>query len=149
MCTTCNATENLEQSQLQKSKRAMSADKIKVRFHLAKGLNYQRWQIRTQDNVEYYDPEDWTLEMRNATLRNRRKTAERIRMGENKTVCAWVECDQLKATPSRNHAAPDAQEMVMYNPRKEPHWTNIEGADLDDSEYSKLVTYGRLIIIPK
>jgi hypothetical protein len=125
-----------------------TTQKTKVRFHLARGLNYQRWQIRTDSDVEYFDPEDVTIEMHGATLRNQRKTAERIRMGENKTVCAWVECDKVDITPSRNYAAPKAASMVSYNPRKEPHWTNINMEDLDDKRFDKLVTYGRLIIIP-
>jgi hypothetical protein len=124
------------------------AQKIKLRFHLAKGPHYQRWQIRTGDNVDYLDPEDVTIEMQGATLRNQRKTAERIRSGENKSVCAWVECDELIIEPSRLHAAPRASSMVSYNPRKEPHWTNINMDDLDNKRFDRLVTYGRLIIIP-
>lgn len=122
--------------------------KSKVRFHLGKGPNYQRWQIRTDKDVEYFDPEDVIIEMQGATLRNKRKTADRIRSGENKTVCAWVECDLISIKPSRNHAAPKALSMVSYNPRKQPHWTNINMDDLDNQRFDSLVTYGRLIIIP-
>jgi hypothetical protein len=60
----------------------------KVRFHLGRGPNYQRWQVRFGDNPpEYFDPEDVILEMHNAVLRNQRGTAEKILNGENKT--AW------------------------------------------------------------
>jgi len=30
---------------------------FKVRFHLAKGINYKKWQITHGKKVEYVDPE--------------------------------------------------------------------------------------------
>jgi hypothetical protein len=120
---------------------------IKVRFNLSRGLNFQRWQVRDGDSVEYYDPEDVVLLMLDATLRNQRKTAERIKGGENKTVCAWVECKDLVISPAPSLPM-GIDNTVHYNPRKEPHWTDCTNADVDNKNYSKLMTYGRLITIP-
>ena len=123
--------------------------KAKVRFHLAKGPNYQRWQVKQGSDVTYYDPEDYILEMHNAKLRNQRKTAERILEGENKTVCAWVECDHVTAKPRRQYAAPILGEVLYYNPRRRPHWFNTKREDVDNTTYDMLATFGRLIITPK
>lgn len=122
--------------------------KAKVRFHLGRGPNYQRWQVKQGDAVEYYDPEDVILEMHNAKLCNQRKTAERICAGENKTVCAWVECDNVAVMPSSPDTAPDVKDFAHYNPKRRPFWHNTKREDLDNSEYNRLATYGRLIIIP-
>ena len=106
--------------------------KAKVRFHLARGQNYMRWQVKQGDSVQYYDPEDVILEMHEATLRNQRKTAERIMDGENKTVCAWV-----------------VKDFAHYNPRRRPYWHDSKKNNLDNSKYKALATYGKLIVIPK
>ncbi len=126
----------------------MKAQKTKVRFHLARGENYQRWQVKRGDTVEYYDPEDVMLEMRDATLRNQRKTAERIHNGENKTVCAWVECSDLKVKPLNPHGMPAVGDFAHFNPKRRPFWHNAKREDIDNTNHSSLTTYGRLIIIP-
>lgn len=128
-----------------KSKRHMKA---KVRFHLGRGPNYQRWQVKHGESVDYYDPEDVMIEMHNAKLRNQRKTAERILAGENKTVCAWIECDDLVVLAADPQAVPDVQDFAHYNPKRRPYWHNTARKDLDNTEHHKLATYGKLIVIP-
>jgi len=123
--------------------------KAKVRFHLARGINYQRWQVKTEIGITYYDPDDHILQMDNATLRNQRKTAERICGGENKSVCAWVECDDIKVTRANPDTAPVIEDFAHYNPKRRPFWHNSARENLDNANYERLATYGRLIIIPK
>lgn len=123
--------------------------KAKVRFHLARGVNYQRWQVKQGDSTEYYDPDDVILQMKNATLRNQRKTAERICDGANKSVCAWVECDEVTVTRANPETAPAVKDFAHYNPKRRPYWHNAAREDLDNTKYNRLATYGRLIIIPQ
>lgn len=127
----------------------MSKNKIKVRFHLAHGANYQRWQVRNGDDVEYYDPEDVMLEMRNAVLRNQRGTAERIHQGENKRVCAWVECEQITVKPVDSMVMPHVNDFAHYNPKRRPYWHDTARRNIDNTKYERLATYGRLIVMPK
>jgi|DEB0MinimDraft_10_1074344.scaffolds.fasta_scaffold00262_26 hypothetical protein len=125
--------------------------KYKVRFHLAKGPNYQRWQVRYGDQVDYYDPEDVTLDMYGCKLCNQRKTAEAIHNGENKTVCAWVQCDHLEVKPRHEHTLPDPKGFVAvrYNPREAPYWyQDNRERNVDNMRYVCLTTIGRLIVIP-
>ena len=121
----------------------------KVRFHLANGPNKYRWQVRTGDEVEYYDPEDVILEMHNAVLRNQRGTAERILSGENKTVCAWVECDSVIVKPRGQFSVPDVKGFCHYNPKRRAHWFNSKRQDIDNTTHPMLATFGRLIIQPE
>jgi hypothetical protein len=123
--------------------------KAKVRFHLARGQNYMRWQVKQGDSVQYYDPEDVILEMHEATLRNQRKTAERIMDGENKTVCAWVECESIRVNPCVPDTYPLVKDFAHYNPRRRPYWHDSKKNNLDNSKYKALATYGKLIVIPK
>ena len=121
----------------------------KVRFHLANGPNKYRWQVRTGDEVEYYDPEDVILEMHNAVLRNQRGTADRILSGENKTVCAWVECDSVIVKPRGQFSVPDVKSFFHYNPKRRVHWFNSKRQDIDNTTHPMLATFGRLIIQPE
>jgi len=123
--------------------------KAKIRFHLAKGPNYQRWQVRVGNNdPEYYDPEDVHIDMYNCKLRNQRKTAERIGAGANKSVCAWIECESYQIRPRVYRGVPDVNEFCMYNPRKAPHWCNSKLEDIDNKQYGRLMTFDRMIFVP-
>ena len=123
--------------------------KVKVRFHLARGQNYQRWQVKRGEMVQYYDPEDVMLEMCGATLRNQRKTAERICDGANKSVCAWVECDDINVVPCVANSVPPVKDFAHYNPKRRPYWHNTLKENIDNKQFNRLATYGRLIVIPK
>lgn len=134
-----------------KSQNNMS--KWKVRFHLARGENFQKWQIKTKNesgitHTMYIEPDDVMLEMTNAKLRNQRKTAERILGGENKSVCAWVECDDLKVRQADPFAPPSPGHFIYYNPKRRAHWHDEAKQDLDNRTYNCLTTFGRLIIAP-
>ena len=122
----------------------------KVRFHLASGENYMKWQVRTGDTVTYYDPHEVSLHMIGCKLRNQRGTAERILAGENKTVCAWVECKSVTAhPPDTGDTVGDIKTAVSYNPRKFPHWFDkLSLEDIDNKEYNSLRTWSRLIYQP-
>ena len=114
----------------------------KVRFHLGRGPNYQRWQVRFGDNApEYFDPEDVILEMHNAVLRNQRGTAEKILNGDNKTVCAWVACEDVIVRTT----TPPTKGMThyKYNPRKNPHWFTERNDNVDGKSMPSMVTSGR------
>ena len=55
--------------------------KIKVRFNLGRGKNYMKWKVQyPSGNVEYFNPSDVQLILKNCQLKNNRKTAEKICM---------------------------------------------------------------------
>lgn len=109
----------------------------KVRFHLAKGKFYKCWQVTSPNgDKDYYDPETYNLFMWGCTLRNQRKTAEKIHSGEHKAVCAWVECDTFGATSKYLGNVPDDAVKVSYNPRKKPYWVDSQGVNVDDMKYN-------------
>jgi len=111
--------------------------KIKVRFNLGRGKNYMKWKIESESGVEYQDPNEIFLEMKNCVLKNSRKTAEKIFNGDNKTVCAWIKCESisiLSITESNN----TCQKRLLYNPRKNPFWSNENNENLDGKEFEKI-----------
>lgn len=97
--------------------------RIKVRFNLGKGVNYMKWKIQYPNgNVEYHRPADVQLVMKNCQLRNHKKTAQKIFDGANKTVCAWVLCEEIEIR-FKNFAKWDLIcERIKYNPRVQPNW---------------------------
>ncbi|MHA1138651.1 MAG: hypothetical protein ACTSSE_19410 [Candidatus Thorarchaeota archaeon] len=93
-----------------------------MRYHLGRGENYKKWQIRNRDgSVEYIHPDDMVVVLSNARLHNRRKVADKIYQGENKTVCAWIDCEILSKGWWRMDG--DSWEEIYYNPRETPYWT--------------------------
>jgi hypothetical protein len=94
----------------------------KVRFHLGKGEHYMHWQIvdKESDLVMYYNPEEQGLLLHNCTLKNHMGTAEKIFRGANKSVCAWVLCEDYELT-HQYHSSQSAHQLY-YNPRELPFW---------------------------
>ena len=125
--------------------------RFRVRFHLGKGANYMHWQVTDRgimsdsgDAREYYSPDKVEIVMHGAKLGNQVSTALKIFEGENKTVCAWVECDAVdinyKASKVFQETDVTNLERIMYNPRKNPHWFTDDDHNIDDKEFRKLTT---------
>lgn len=123
----------------------MSSSKVRVRFHLGAGEHYQHWQIRLADGrVEYIDPDHADIVMFGCRLRNQRHAAARIHAGENKAVCAWVECESVSVFPPQYGQPGD---WVGFNPRVAPHWRDASGADLDGQRFASITSQGRHLFI--
>ena len=122
--------------------------KTKVRFHLAKGENFMKWQVKCGDEVEYYSPSVVQLQLENCKLRNQPSTAKKIHNGANKTVCAWIECDKVTVHPLAD-GFPDAQDFLYYNPKVRPYWHCSQKENKDNATYGQLVTHGQLITVPR
>jgi hypothetical protein len=103
---------------------------FKVRFHLGRGDNYQNWQISRYPEVLYLNPFESNLILKDCTLKNNKKIAEKIYNGENKSVCSWILCKETDLVLNSNFDK-KLYKRIFYNPRKAPYWTDIDGNDLD------------------
>lgn len=118
---------------------------FKVRFNLSAGEHFMKWQVKCGDVVHYYDPSSVCIVMTNCHLKNRTATALKIHAGEHKSVCAWIECDNVEIVPSSNNAG----FPICYNPKKLPYWTDVSGRlNLDNHEFHKIVSVGRSLLMP-
>ena len=100
----------------------MATTRIKVRFNLSAGKNYMKWKVEYPDRKpEYYDPNEVQLLLGGCTLKNHRKTAQKIYEGANKTVCAWVLCDHIQIFLAGTLKVGDKPQF-KYNPRVRPNW---------------------------
>ncbi len=127
-------------------------DNYKVRFHLGAGEHYMHWQVRHSDNddVKFYNPDKYAIHMLYIKLINIRKTAEKIFSGENKSVCAWVECEDVIIYPiEESHTIPSTFEAIHYNPKRFPHWTNMKDENIDWTVYKEASTCGRKLFAGK
>ena len=119
--------------------------KYKVRFHLGQGENYRHWQVTSPDGTrEFYDPEEYIIRMENARLHNNCKVAEQIYKGRNKTVCAWIVCENVVVKSLLSYLFSESPSSagkpeLIYNPRKNPHWLE-NGENVDFKRYSRLLT---------
>jgi len=119
--------------------------KFIVRFNLGAGENYKKWKVTSpKGNVQYVEPNDVTIFMEGCKLINQKATANKIFEGEHKSVCAWVEADDVIVY----HKYPDdflvIGDEVKYSPRVTPNWV-YNDEDADKKEFSDLVTKGREI----
>jgi hypothetical protein len=116
--------------------------RYQVRFHLGKGENHGKWQVKSMAGVRYYDPATVSLTLLDCQLRNQRGTAQKIFDGANKDVCAWVDCNDLLVDGATEvHGVP-----VSYNPRVAPHWRNGAGENIDGKRIGLLRSNGRQLV---
>lgn len=114
----------------------------KIRFHLGAGPNYLMWQIKKPDGtVEYVDPEEYGILMWKCTLKNSKKTAQKILDGAHKKVCAWIECEDYDICSTMS--MPNYWGEIKFNPKKCNHWTNDYYGDLDGKTYTIVYSYGK------
>lgn len=118
--------------------------KTKVRFNLSRGKNYMKWKIAYPDgSIEYIDPNKSDLTLKKCRLKNNPKAANKILLGANKTVCAWILCDDV-IIAERNSSDLEEVQRLRYNPRVAANWNfrdvNVDGKDfhLIESRGSKL-----------
>ena len=126
--------------------REKQSSKLKVRFHLAKGHNFMKWQIKGSENVDYYKPEDVSLMIVNAKLVNQKSAAKKILEGASKTVCAWVECEDVLVIPKVMSDMIESR-RIKFNPKCIDHWTDSNGDNVDGSTYKLLTTKNRNIYV--
>ena len=125
----------------------MKVKKSLVRFNLGRGENYLKWRVKFPDEVaKFFDPEEVSIIMRGVKLVNGKKSASKIFDGGNKTVCAWLSCDEVIIDPA-SKASINAH-RISFNPRVTPNWVS-NGDNIDGCEYAELVTKGRNIFIIK
>lgn len=117
---------------------------IKVRFHLAKGKNYQQWQVRDGDEVSYFNPEEVSLVLEDTKLVNHSKGATKIWDGANKSVVAWIECRAYGVHPYGAQNSRETEELY-FNPRQVPYWISQDGENIDNREDEALYTIGRKV----
>lgn len=129
---------------------------IRVRFHLAKGEHYQKWQIRHDGEVKYFSPDDFSLRIENGVLKNSPTTAKKIYDGENKTVCAWINCRRVEAHSKSENLNMDVMDMslagseqISYNPRVAPNWRNSDDENIDNQHIDLIISDGRGLYVPE
>lgn len=123
----------------------------KVRFHLGKGPNYMKWQVTgscenpnkiSKTKPFYLDPEKVCLYMLNSKLVNHTATAQKINCGANKSVCAWIECENLMIHRYENNLGKAACDYIcekiansnpelFYNPKTVPYWRCKNNENMD------------------
>ena len=119
--------------------------RYRVRFHLAKGKNFMKWQVfdKLHNTKDYYDPDTRSIIIRDCFLGNHATTAKKIFDGENKTVCAWVACNEVCVVDS----APTVGKLThyKYNPRKNPPWHPDTLNNADNLKFNVMVTNKRKV----
>jgi len=122
---------------------------VKVRFHLARGANFKTWQVIDNGVVRYYDPDAVCLRMFGCRLKNRRRVADKIFAGEDKTVCAWIDCERVEVGDSSSLETRDNQNILSFNPKVVPYWVRDGecAENLDGMVFSEIISRGRRLIV--
>ena len=91
----------------------------KIRFHLANGNNFMKWQVKNTDTneVSYVDPSENQIAMMNATLKVQPSTAKKIHEGACKTVCAWIQCEAVQILPANRLKINAHDYRIQFNPK--------------------------------
>lgn len=118
----------------------------KVRFHLGKGEHFMHWQIKQGNKiVAWVNPSESNLILWKCKLVNNKTTANKILAGADKSVCAWIECEDCKI--AHTASMPNTWAIVKFNPKKCNHWYPADKPDLDiDRErFDIIYTSGRTV----
>jgi hypothetical protein len=75
--------------------------------------------------------------MSECTLRNYKKTAEKIFNGAQKTVCAWVLCKELEIRTQNFEK--ENEKKIKYNPRVQPNWI-LNGEIVDGQKFDSIIS---------
>lgn len=115
----------------------------KIAFHLARGANFQKFQIRDANNeATYIEPNDFDIILHNCKLKNQKGASLRIFKGGDKARCAWIEFERYEVVAKGNYTS---EVDVRFNPRVSPTWT-VAGVDgQDDRTFAQLRTNGRKV----
>jgi len=104
-----------------------------------------QWQVfdKLHNTKDYYDPDTRSIIMRDCFLGNHANTAKKIFNGDNKTVCAWVACEEVVVVDS----TPTIGKLThyKYNPRKNPHWHTDTLNNADNLKFKMMVTNKRKV----
>lgn len=112
---------------------------MKIRYHLQRGPHYKHWQLKHKDAVSYHDPSSCLITLFNCVLHNNRKIADKIFMGSNKDVCAWIRFkDYVIGYDESFQRQPPIKYNIFYNPRKLPYWHLKDGSNVDGHAYKTL-----------
>ena len=119
----------------------------KIRFHLGRGENFMKWQVKAPGYVQYVDPTEHQIAMFNAKLKVQLGTSKKIHEGACKTVCAWVQCEEFQIIRN-DKIKPNINDFyVRFNPRRNPNWVDMQNTILSDEEYSLLMTQDRSLFV--
>lgn len=118
---------------------------LKVRFHLGRGEHYKHWQVRgSKGLVEYYDPEQYVLDMYGCKLVSNNRVAQQVNASGVKDVCGWISCRSIHI--SGPYEGLDNLVRVWYNPIVDTEW-HMQGVDssVTGHEFHYLTTRGRRV----
>lgn len=111
---------------------------IKVRFNLGAGKNYMKWKVEYPDGeVKYLHPTEVQLIMHDCTLKNYKKTAQKIFDGAQKTVCAWVLCKEIEIRNENFESG--TEQKIKFNPRVQPNWV-LNGEVVDGQKFDSIIS---------
>lgn len=111
---------------------------MKVRYHLQNGPHYMHWQFKTANGeCFYHKPSDFIIKLYKCILHNNRNLADKIYLGKNKDVCAWIKYQGMELLFERKDI-PSWCTHIRYNPKVLPYWHNINGDILDGRAFDEL-----------
>jgi len=119
----------------------------KVRFHLGAGEHFMHWQIKHQNVTAYHDPSKVQLALFDAKLVVQPSTAKKIHEGACKTVCAWIQCQEVQILPLDRIGKNETDFNVRFNPRVDPNWTDAAGNIVSSEEYPIIFTNDRSLYV--
>jgi len=119
----------------------------KIRFHLARGENFMKWQIKSDTGTQYISPDDVQLAMFNAKLRVQLGTSTKIHDGACKTVCAWIECEDLSFGDPWEQKGNFGDYRIRFNPRNNPNWTDEDNNIINEETFPLIITDDRTLIV--
>lgn len=119
---------------------------MKIRYNLGRGVRYKTWKITDNNGKVINLPETENLTLFGAQLKNRKASAQEIFNGGQKRVCSWIEFDSFRYGALISEEE-QVRQVITYNPRVRPYWTDSFGNDLDDMLFNTIIIENKRLSI--
>jgi hypothetical protein len=122
----------------------------KIRFHLQNGKHYKHWQvIDKKGNVQYYNPNDYELEMFDCKLVSQPAASKKVHDSGVKDVCGWIKCEKINIAKSFRVVESNCC-LLSYNPIFSTNW-HLQGflEPVTGQSFEQLFTISNKVYLKK
>jgi len=95
-----------------------------------------KWQVKDSNGTSYYETNGFRALLTSVKLVNKKAIADKIFNGQNKTVCAWIEFDDIIILPKDERRDVSYNDVLKYNPKVKPYWTDDSSQNLDGKQFN-------------
>ena len=113
-----------------------------------------KWQVKYlgteyggDDEVQYHDPSKVQLALFDCKLVVQPSAAKKIHDGACKTVCAWIQCQEVQILPIDRIGKNLGDFSIRFNPHVNPNWVDPGNNNISGDKFDLIMTEDRSLFV--